>query len=221
MDDLRSSRKRSRSNSYSTASVSTISTRSSRSPSPPRHRSRRSPTADEPVASHSGDPPERSHGLPGGGKRRRRTSSRSSVGARQADRDTRSRSIDGLDRNTRMRRSSTSPAARGRRRSRSAQSDERHPRQSPVQSTARNDRRNGNAWRSTPDDRPAARIRAGPGGDQRRHEIETPNGDGEISSMLDAHAIGGTTSNDSVARPRERSLSPYSKRIALTRGVNT
>lgn len=219
MDDLRRERKRSRSNSYSTTSVSTISTRSSRSPSP--HRRRRSPTADGPVTSQTEHLPERSRGLAGGGKKRRRTSSQSSTEATRAERSTYSNGADGHDRNTRMRRSSTSPAARGRRRSRSTRSDERRPRDSSIQSPVKINRRKGDAtWRATPENRPSARTRLGPGGNGQRDEVDTPNGDREISRMLDAHAIDGTPST-TITRPRERSLSPYSKRIALTRGTNT
>lgn len=203
-DDMTSRpRKRSRSvSSYSSTSVSTISTNRSptRSPSPPRReaskRARRSPAGDE--------------------RKRRRRSVSSSAGS-YSDRDDRPRA---KERNTRRRRSSFSPGERGRPRSRSFISNHndmsrsKSRRRSPSRDFERSISPYGQRSRIprlSPGRRPRSRS-------PRRRAVppsREPNG-----ALNRPHRPPPDTAGPPPPRARERSLSPYSKRLALTQAMN-
>ncbi|KAH7061405.1 zinc knuckle-domain-containing protein [Macrophomina phaseolina] len=202
-DDLASHpRKRSRSvSSYSSSSVSTISTNRSptRSPSPPRH------TA-----------PKRARRSPAGDDRKRRRRSVSSSAASYSETDARPRV---KERNTRRRRSSFSPGERGRRRSRSfvsnnnAVSRSRSQRRSPSRDFERSISpysQRARVPRLSPGRRPRSRS-------PRRRDVapsREPTGNSNRPQRLPPNTAGPPPSK------RERSLSPYSKRLALTQAMN-
>ncbi|UPX17219.1 uncharacterized protein EKO05_0007586 [Ascochyta rabiei] len=206
-----SGRKHSRSPSSSADSVSTISTNRSPSRSPPPRRQK--------------------HERDTRGKRSRRsrsTDSRSSIDSRPSgDRD----------RNTRRRRSSFSPAQRGRRdapldtstrelsrtrgpgkrprRSRSRSADDMSTTSDPAQSRALPPRP------TSPSQTPNTHQRSpGPFSDRRnarrspspRTRNRFDDGPGERRGRGGAPPV--------PPAPRERSLSPFSKRVALTRAMN-
>ncbi|OMP83293.1 hypothetical protein BK809_0004674 [Diplodia seriata] len=195
-------RKRSRSASaYSSSSVPTISTNRSPSRSPPparqeaSKRSRRSPAGDD--------------------RKRRRRSVSSSAGSYHTDRDDRPRA---KERNTRRRRSSFSPGERGRPRSRSFVSNHNDASRSGSRrrSPSRDFERSISPYsqrarvpRLSPPRRPRSRSprrRANP-------ELNGPPSDRP-------HRPPPGNAGPPPASNRERSLSPYSKRLALTQSMN-
>ena len=193
-DEPSAHRKRSRSDSRSSfSSVSTISTVKSRSRSP--HRGRQSDDSDGDqlmTSQHTSQIliPPSAHER----KRRRRESTTSfskSSSSESPDRSRLERPSFG-DRNTRRRRSSISPVERGRRRSRSRQSYSRTP-QRRVNSRSRSPFKYG-----------------------RTHNGHGPTRD---DRSRESSARYGEPRRQSPPR-RERSLSPYSKRIALTQSMN-
>ena len=138
----------------------------------------------------------------GRGKRRRRASSvSSSSGALHAQNAARA----GAERYQRTRRRSTSPAERGRRRSRSAVSD---PRQKAS-----------NSARGFEADERAIARREKALEDDLGSNIERNNRVNEDREMRDSHPQPETHTKGPT-QPRERSLSPYSRRIALSRRDN-
>lgn len=189
MNDLRPSRKRSRSvSTYSSASVSTISTRSpSRDGSGPR------PSTERNLASQRRDRDISATG--GAGDKRRRPSSTASSSDHLS-------SYESQRRNTRMRRNSRSPSERGRRRGRSARS-ERRMRSASAKDNTRDARGLTPIRRTDPGDRP----RMGQRNDMERPDYNARDQDREMRDV---------PSTDS----RPRSLSPFSKRVALTQSIN-
>ncbi|EON62866.1 hypothetical protein W97_02091 [Coniosporium apollinis CBS 100218] len=219
-------RKRTRSvSSYSSSTVSTISTNLSRSPSP-----KRAPPRDRIQASipPREGPPHRSRSPDR--KRRRRSYSSSP----DSDHKNRQRGRE-PDRNTRRRLSSFSPDGRGRQISRS--SDRRKPTRSreenrsplnrrlrsPSPYSGRRDSapRRSPPRRSPPRRRPRSRSPARNGSSQQ--------GDGRsnrLGGFDDRPPLNGASNSAYAGRPpphvrRERSLSPYSKRLALTQAMGT
>ncbi|KAF2840567.1 hypothetical protein M501DRAFT_1001545 [Patellaria atrata CBS 101060] len=217
-------RKRSRSaSSYSSSSVSTISTNHSRSLS--------RDIEDTYMTSQRTDflPAKPQNGY---GKRRRSRSSSvdsyTSYNSRDEKREKDS------DRNTRRRMSSYSPGARGRRRSRSLTSNVRHRvhyrSRSPYRATTRhNDAPRGIGKRvSSPkrrDGRPRSRMRFRSGS----RSPYRPRGSSRSTTPV--HRSKDTNQDRSIApnihqrqnpsaKPKERSLSPFSKRLALTQAMN-
>ncbi|KAL1302137.1 hypothetical protein AAFC00_002571 [Neodothiora populina] len=187
------SRKRSVS-SYSSDSVASVSTRS---PSPPM------PSQPTSALRHSRLPPSDSmretslSPLPGKAKRPRRDGSVSSSRTREYDDYTAD-----SERRTRLRRGSTSPGERGRRRGRSQDSRQRH-------------HRSGSARPSTADSR-----RSAPRYDEPRGEKKVDTKAGYHAQETDS-ARNMSRAQDPVAgfsATRQRSLSPYSKRVALSQG---
>jgi len=197
-DDVNPHRKRSRSeSSMSTSSVSTISTTASRSPSPSKH-----PDHDEYMTSQQVHSRHSSHKP--NGKRRRRSSSAES---RSSDMD--------VDRNTRRRRKSVSPVQRGRRRSRpdSGMDGVRNSRSRSGSRSGRGSRRISRSPRRDEDMRRP--MEAG-----SRSPFEHGR-DGR--DKRDGKKWGRRQEEQKVRyqpRPRERSMSPYSKRLALTQAMN-
>ncbi|KZF25612.1 hypothetical protein L228DRAFT_244487 [Xylona heveae TC161] len=214
-ESIDSRRGRSRSaSSFSSSSVSTISTNRSlsRSPSPPkssrhhhgRHSSRRRRSPVSPVRTKA------SH------KRRRSLSSgsyRSGSSIEKGD------SAQARGRNTRRRRSSTSPVVRGRQRSRSgptANFDHKRSRSRSMDRSkiARTRRTMTPEEYDTEGEREQrSRRRA-----QRRYSSNHDRygrsyRDGDFSSQ-------DRRGPEPPPAPRERSLSPYSRRLALTQAMN-
>ena len=192
MDNQKPSRKRSRSasSSYSSPSVSSISTRS---PSPDRARRRRS--TDRHPASHRDDRENSASG--GAGDKRRRRSSTSLPSDHTS-------SYDSHNRNTRMRRSSRSPSERGRRRGRSANSD-RRMRSASGKEGIRDTR--GLTDSARPDDsdhRPSS---------GQRTDLKRTNHASHHDQDREMREVPAMDS-------RTRSLSPFSKRLALTQAMN-
>jgi len=182
MDNPQLSRKRSRDLSpseSSTSSVSTISTAASRSPSI-------SQTSSSPTRHGARD------------KRRRGASAASSTDDRHARSN--ARAVTEVERNIRPRRNSTSPAERGRRRSRSVSSDRRQRKLSPARNSQINDRV-ANLEKDLPGDNTDF---AG----QSRGQYSSDHGVGR-SHRADDSILGNRIHS------RQRSLSPYSKRLAL------
>ncbi|PLN80932.1 zinc knuckle-domain-containing protein [Aspergillus taichungensis] len=194
LDPVDSSSKRSRSiSSHSVSSVSTISTNRSRSRSPPRRDDYSSRSQDRRTESTS------RHAKP---RKRRYSDSSSGYSSYSSGEDNRSRDRGWTgDRNTRRRRRESSPDARGR---------------------ARDIPRGG--------DRPD-RMRSH-SGDRFRG---TRGGRSDSPNAMDDRAYSGGPSRSYTGRlerqsggrdsgppqpPRERSLSPFSKRLALTQAMN-
>ena len=200
-------RRRSHSMSSRSSSVSTISTNRSRSSSPrrgglegdARYFSQRSETLPAAVSEARSK-----------GRKRARRSSSSSMSYSSASSYERGDRSKSRDRNTRRRRSSHSPGERGRRRGSTRSRERRDPRRSRSMSF---------------DHHGTARIaRSPPGREAPRDE-----------SMRDAREndryggdVGGEKASEALryrappaAPPRkERSLSPFSKRLALTQAMN-
>ncbi|KAF2142602.1 uncharacterized protein K452DRAFT_297859 [Aplosporella prunicola CBS 121167] len=191
------SRKRSRSASaYSSSSVSTIST--NRSPS-------RSPSPRRDVA------PKRHHSHAADDRKRRR---------RSVSSDAFSNRDEALphkgERNTRRRRSSMSPVERGRRRSRSSVSDRDNISRSDIERSAsppqHRDRR---PRRSSPR---TTRYQSPPSG---RGGVAPPRGADEPRERPHRPPPAVASAPSPPRSFRERSLSPYSKRLALTQNMGT
>ncbi|TLD18902.1 hypothetical protein E2P81_ATG01630 [Venturia nashicola] len=188
--------RRGASRSMSTSSVSTISTAASRSASAPARRRR--PLGGKEADGDSYMTSQSFHEAPR--KRPRRsvsTSTNSSFASHHSDR------------NTRRRRKSKSPAARGRRRSRSSRRDARSRSRSVMQHTARR------SFEGRPH---AAR-------DEPRRQDEPLNRNSNMmrNGNMNENGGGGGGGFGSTSRPappRERSMSPYSKRLALTQSMN-
>lgn len=203
-------RKRSRSiSSYSSTSVSTISTRASHSPLR-RHKgeSRDRMLSSERTRQDAQDLQEP------GSKRRRRTSSVSSYdgksGATGAQRD--------AERNTRNRRRSTSPAERGRSIDRSKAGREQG--QGAPDGRSRSNTRT--------DTRSEISPRPSRGNDHAmRKEARNGNGIGRTNGQYHDREQPFVQNHDrgsdlpSPPRHRERSLSPYSKRVAFSRATDS
>ncbi|KAE8136202.1 zinc knuckle-domain-containing protein [Aspergillus pseudotamarii] len=203
--------KRARSaSSHSVSSVSTISTSRSHSQSPPRRRgysARNEPHGTKSASSHH----EKL-------RKRRYSDSSSSHSAHsysygEKDR-TRSRSREWTgDRNTRRRRRASSPEERGRARnlSRDGSRRDRTRSQSIDQGRIARERRSATPETMHDPNRPGRLSR-----DTFRHSGRS---DGGYSK---AHGEGsGHNRGHAVPQPRrERSLSPYSKRLALTQAMN-
>ncbi|KAF1809978.1 hypothetical protein P152DRAFT_461058 [Eremomyces bilateralis CBS 781.70] len=202
-------KRRSRSPSVSSAtSVSTISTNQSRSRSPThspnRHDSDDYMTSQRPSKFPSVDRMHR--------KRRRGSSS----GHMSSDDDL-APSSHHDDRNTRRRRASTSPHSRGRRRSRSRDSERRSWRRSSSRSRG-NSRRRRSASRGR--HRPKAPERDRRDESLSRSPVRRTN---KAHSPERYHKPAGRQVQPEGTRPpppKERSLSPYSRRIALTQAMN-
>lgn len=183
----------------SSLSVSTISTNASKSPA------RRRESADGMISSETA-PQARRDTLNGDNsmKRRRRTSSVSSTDAER------------LDRNTRHRRRSTSPAERGRTQDRSHATSHINP---ATRYTVADDlsTMNGNGAPTPHMDEHAQKA-----GNRHNDEREREGNGGHHGRGPPAARGWSGHGNDmrSPARYQERSLSPYSKRIALSRAAN-
>lgn len=182
--------RRGASRSMSTSSVSTISTAASRSPSPPPRR-RRSLGGKE----ADGDSYMTSQSFREAPRKRPRRSISSSTNSSFASHHS--------DRNTRRRRKSKSPAARGRRRSRSSGRNARSRSRSSMHHTTR---------RSF-EGRPLASR------DESRRQDEAGKGNGNGNTSRHLNGSGGGFGSR-PAPPKERSMSPYSKRLALTQSMN-
>ncbi|KAL3249512.1 hypothetical protein ABHI18_011557, partial [Aspergillus niger] len=198
LDSRTQTSKRARSaSSHSVSSVSTISTSRSHSRSPSRHAdygARKSHGRTRSISSHVSGP------------RKRRYSDASShdsaVSYSSRDRDSRSRSREWQgDRNTRRRRRESSPEERGRPRhmSRDRERRDRSRSQSVDHSRIARARRS-----ATPEKRP-----------ERSYPASRDYRDGPGRSQKDGRGQGRAP-----PPPRERSLSPYSKRLALTQSMN-
>lgn len=198
-------RKRPRSiSSSSSTSVSTISTTLSRSASPKRPR-----LSDI-------RPPHENH------NRKRRRSSSYSDASDSSDYSypqRRKSHEDSLDRNTRRRRSSNSPGFRGRDRD---VADKRRPPRSRSDSMDKGQiARHRNSM--TPDVRPTQDRSNGRA--PERHRRFYPNDDDRYGSSYRDRGRG-ERDEPSVKQPhappvrKERSLSPFSKRLALTQAMN-
>ncbi|KAK7522055.1 hypothetical protein IWZ03DRAFT_108261 [Phyllosticta citriasiana] len=199
-----SPRTRSRSES-SLYSVSTVSTNRSRTRSPFPHERGTNPSG------------RRAHSPPSDVRKRRRRSVSSSPDRNASDRP--------RERNTRRRRSSYSPAERGRRRSRSFMSINRDR----SASTTREPSLGHEMDRSSSPYRRRMRIsKRSPGRSSRRtsrmrgpprhpnHDFDRDmDGFAERPSQFSSFPRG-----PAPASVRERSLSPYSKRLAMTQSMN-
>lgn len=196
-------RKRPRSiSSYSATSVSTISTNLSRSASPKRPRLSDIRPSDK-----------------NGNRKRMRSSSSSDASYSSDDPYHRRRKsqVDGPDRNTRRRRSSNSPRVRGRDRD---MADKRRPPRSRSDSMDKGQiARHRNSM--TPDIRPIQDRSNGRA--PKRHSY--PNDDDRYGSSYRDRGRGERDeppAKQPHAPPvqKERSLSPFSKRLALTQAMN-
>lgn len=136
-------------------------------------------------------------------KRRRRASSASSSGARSVQSFARTGAE--MERNTRIRRGSMSPAERGRRRSRSTASAQRR-------------KRSNSARASDADIRASARRKEVPAENRALDTHVQKDRDADGLMRRDAHAED-KSAPQSLPKSRYSSLSPYSKRIALTRDM--
>jgi hypothetical protein len=203
-DDGNPLRKRSRSgSSMSTSSVSTISTAASRSPGRSKH-----PDHDEYMTSQQVQSRHSSHKP--NGKRRRRSSSAES---RNSDMD--------VDRNTRRRRKSVSPVQRGRRRSRT-DSGMDGARNSRSRSDSRSGRASKRISRSPRRDEDMRRPMKSGSGSPPEHGRGIPAGR-DWRDRRDENRTGWRKEEHKVRyppQPRERSMSPFSKRLALTQAMN-
>ncbi|KAK8168159.1 zinc knuckle-domain-containing protein [Phyllosticta citrichinensis] len=198
-------RTRSRSES-SFSSVSTVSTNRSPTRSPFPHQRRTNPSG------------HRAHSPPSDARKRRRRSVSSSPDRNASDRP--------KERNTRRRRSSYSPAQRGRRRSRSFLSNNRDRSASATReqsvdhemdrSPSPYSRRKRTSRRSPARSPPgrAPRMRSPPRYPNRDFDRDM-DGVAERPSQFSSAPRGSPP-----ASTRERSLSPYSKRLALTQTMN-
>ena len=189
-------RNRSGSVSSYSSSVSTISTNLSRSPSPRTTSQYR----ERPRDSHRSAPRPAQAQKTNLRKRPRRSSSSSMSYTSESSYD-HGNGAGSAERNTRRRRSSISPGERGRRRSPSRERERRKQRRSRSRSFDRS--KIARHRRSlTPDDGPKHKHDKGPG-----------------SRDLDSGSRRGPPGGR-PAPVRERSLSPFSKRLALTQAMN-
>jgi len=226
-DDGPAARKRSRSiSSYSSSSVSTISTTVSRSP-PPRSRPQ-----DDTYYTSQRDHSPISVPLKPGHKRRRSSSSSMSYTSISSI-ESRRKSPTHRDRNTRARRSSVSPDERGRRRSRlrsnagddSGRTRSRSLDQSRIarnRQSLTNDGR-GRDGRDGRDRRREEAVSPGYGPKYRRDAQRRYSNNHERygSSFRDGDQHSGEVRRERPPPVRkERSLSPFSKRLALTQAMN-
>ncbi|KAI9664505.1 MAG: hypothetical protein M1821_005951 [Bathelium mastoideum] len=222
-----SHRQRSRSTSASsTTSVSTISTRSSRSRTP-RRRRRSPPEPDRYLTSQRSDDipfpalaPHRDYDQHANRKRQRHsTSSISSSFSRPSSTDrykgTREPSRERGDRNTRRRRASQSPVRRGRARSRSVSQRRRQRRASNVEEGRRG---RVERWRSDSDER----HEDGNHGERREGVSGDRLGKGREEAMGRRDGVVGRAGKGyaPAIRQKQRSLSPYSRRLALTQAMS-
>jgi hypothetical protein len=231
---IRPSRKRSRSSSSSASSVSTISTNRSTSASPKRTRTTKgyAEDLDKPMFS------QQESQLPRFGQKRQRSLTPVSSSGSSASRQSYSKEREYAkhERNTRRRRSSVSPERRGRR-SRHERVDHRRRERSRDDSMDRSqiarqrlsktpDRRGGHQDHGTKDlegshnnhDRDRSNDGYGAprdGYDRGRAHADGPVANGKMG-MNRENAPQLRTRPDQV---RERSLSPYSKRLALTQAM--
>lgn len=190
--------------SYSSTSVSTISTNLSRSASPKRPRLRDIRPSDE-----------------NDRRKRRRSSSYSDVSysSDYSYHRRRKSQAGGPDRNTRRRRSSNSPKLRGR--DRDAGDGRRLPRSRTDSMDKGKIARHRNSM--TPDVRPMQDRSNGRVPERHRHSY--PNDDDRYGSSYRDRGRG-ERDEPSVKQPpappvrKERSLSPFSKRLALTQAMN-
>lgn len=216
-EDRRPSRRsRSRASSWS-SSVSTISTNESRSPSP---RKRPAPADRYYTSQHQDDFDMVPSYANSEARKRRRSSSGSAV------------SDQSYGRNTRRRRSSMSPGERGRGRGPRARSPShsrspppRRKRQSRSPSTrarARKARRSRSWSRRRSTSRSLSRSPFRPG----RRETAKGQQNGRPSRFDQRESPARSMGNGRAERalpqpvPRQRSLSPFSKRVALTQSMN-
>lgn len=179
----------------SSSSIATISTKSSQSEaSSMERRRRRRRRQRQPDASPRGRDrsPERAT------KRRRSISSGSADEPAHSQVDQRNSHDRERSRHTRLRRQSTSPAQRGRRKGRSPSPS--------MQSNRPTD--NARPYKAGVVDRSYKDDRHDKGGRRFQHRD---------ASMQDHHE--GYERAEPQIRPKERSLSPYSKRIALSQGM--
>ena len=206
--------KRSRSASYS--SVSTISTSSTRSRSrSPLPRSHRMQSARETAM----DDVQGSLQPRAGTKRGRSYSASPSAASSSRSPPRRASKINREDRNTRRRHSSVSPAPRGRalyERGRSHEDDSYESSTSERQTTRR---RKGSIDRSR-----VARERASytPEENRKERSYEDYDRDGRVHSTRHGQGQNSWAPADSPGHSirRDRSLSPFSKRVALTKAMN-
>ena len=196
--------------STSSSSVSTISTALSHSPHDRHHR----PQSDRRMTTRS---PSRSSDNP---RKRTRLSTSSSSYSSRSSYDAQ-RSVAVTDRrNTRRRHSSRSPEQRGRRRSRS---EERRNMSSSIdpRGSSRQRQRSTSFQRNT---RPRAALNRD---DARRYPAASqmsravPERKGQTSAKsTDLPRFGRNGARRPSPRGMERSLSPFSKRLALTQAMN-
>lgn len=194
-------RKRSRSvSSYSSSSVSTISTNRSPTRSPSPHRHEASKRTRRPAHSPAGD------------DRKRRRRSVSSSAASYSDRNDKPPA---KERNTRRRRSSFSPGERGRPRSRSFVSNHNGPSRSRSRGFERSvspfSKRAHAVPRLSPVRRPRSRS-------PRRRAV--PPSREPVGAPDRPHRPPPDAAGPPPPSFRQRSLSPYSKRLALTQSMN-
>lgn len=193
--DSRRPRKRSRSRSVSSHSSDSdsVATISTRSSrSPSESQHARNSIDHERHTSRKPDADRPSY-KSGREKRRRRAGSDSSSEAKHFEHPDPVRAE--RERNTRMRRGSKSPTERGRRRSRSDLSDTRRKRSSSMRAQDTNDRI-----------------------EPRRKEL---SGEDRASSLRSDTYNDADREMKDAGLARLRSLSPYSKRLALSRDTNT
>ncbi|PLB44013.1 hypothetical protein P170DRAFT_441460 [Aspergillus steynii IBT 23096] len=197
------SSKRARSvSSHSTNSVSTISTSRSRSESPPRRSGYTARSGRDRTRSVS------SHSRP---RKRRYSDSSGYTGSSPSREGARSRSRDWPDdRNTRRRHRESSPVHRGRavNVSRDGERRERSRSRSVDQSRIARSRRSITPAELDNDHRTSK-------GYPRDHQDRREGTRGRFSQAHDKRS-----GRDQGQAPRERSLSPYSKRLALTQAMN-
>lgn len=208
---------------YSSTSVSTISTDASRSPP---GRNTQGDDADVYFNSQRKSPPVPLH--PAIGRKRRRRSVSSSIPySSDSSRERRRPSAD-KDRRTRRRHSSMSPKRRGRRYSRSRSKEGRHRRtvsRSTDRSTVARNRRSMTTKtpdRSTAEKAVGARRVSDRDTGWERQRRYSNDGDRYGSSYRDDEGPSKDTRRDPAPPPprKERSLSPFSKRLALTQAMN-
>ena len=226
-------RNRSRSSSFSSSSVSTISTNLSRSPSPRRSsvaqaahpqnlRRERMSTSPQVRETYRTRHPDPDHG-----SRKRRRKSRSTSDSSPSDTYTRRRRRERSqedNRSTRRRHSSVSPDVRGRDRSIPRMKSKRTRSRSKSRDRSRIAR---NRQSMTPPNRPLHQpVNGGesyPHADtysgERRPGSNNDDG-GRIDRNVQEDSNFGRQRPVTVPPRKERSLSPFSKRLALTQAMN-
>jgi hypothetical protein len=226
-DELPTSRKRSRSaySDKSSSSVATISTAASRSHSP--HMRHPSSYNDDYMTSQP--EPETDTTRTRTGKRQRASLSGGSSDERMAN-----------DRNTRRRHLSTSPDERGRKRGRSHTRKRNRPRErshgTRMSDLSLNGRQQSRSKSITPKPNDDMRVRQSPlrrarsvsrsrspyqrnGGTERRHNRSPKRGSHHHHQQQHHQQSRAHGSSHKPRSFREQSLSPYSKRLALTQAM--